>query len=195
MNGNQNHPVKGSTIKVEPFKSKAAIKRMKKIVADNPTYSALLCVGLNSAFRCSDILQFRVSQVKSLEAGGEIVIKEKKTGKLRRVNLNQVCITEIKRLIVEKKLEDDDLLFQGQRGPLTVSSVSRLVKKWAADCGLKGNYAAHSLRKTFGYAQRVWFNASLPVLVQAFGHSTQAQTLEYLCIQPEEIKDLYANEI
>jgi hypothetical protein len=28
-----------------------------------------------------------------------------------------------------------------------------------------------------------------------FNHSTQKQTLEYLCIQPEEIKDAYMREI
>ena len=26
-------------------------------------------------------------------------------------------------------------------------------------------------------------------------HSTQKQTLDYLCVQPEEIKDIYLNEL
>jgi hypothetical protein len=28
-----------------------------------------------------------------------------------------------------------------------------------------------------------------------FNHSTQKQTLDYLCVQPEEIKDIYLNEL
>ena len=38
---------------------------------------------------------------------------------------------------------------------MTVSSVHRLVKSWCRDIGLKGNYGSHSLRKTFGYHQRL----------------------------------------
>jgi len=29
----------------------------------------------------------------------------------------------------------------------------------------------------------------------AFNHSTQRQTLDYLCVQPEEVKSLYMNEL
>jgi hypothetical protein len=35
----------------------------------------------------------------------------------------------------------------------------------------------------------------LPRLMVCFNHSTQRQTLDYLGIQPEEIKDVYANEL
>jgi hypothetical protein len=31
--------------------------------------------------------------------------------------------------------------------------------------------------------------------MEVYGHATQKQTLAYLCIQPEEIKKIYANEI
>jgi hypothetical protein len=60
---------------------------------------------------------------------------------------------------------------------------------------LKGNYGSHSLRKTFGYHQRVTFGRGIPELMVVFNHSTQRQTLEYLCIQPEEVKSLYLNEL
>ena len=51
------------------------------------------------------------------------------------------------------------------------------------------------LRKTWGYHQRVTFGVDLPRLMVCFNHSTQRQTLDYLCIQPEEIKDVYENEL
>jgi hypothetical protein len=60
---------------------------------------------------------------------------------------------------------------------------------------LPGNYGSHSLRKTWGYQQRVRFGASLPELTEAFNHSNQSITLRYLCIQPDEVKSLYVNEI
>lgn len=35
----------------------------------------------------------------------------------------------------------------------------------------------------------------LPTLMECFNHSTQKQTLAYLCVQPEEIKNVYENEL
>ena len=88
-------------------------------------------------------------------------------------------------------LNDDDQLFQSQRGTLTVQSVNRLVKTWCKSINLPGNYGSHTLRKTFGYHQRVQLNTSIPELMVMFNHSTQRQTLDYLCIQADEIKDAY----
>ena len=44
-------------------------------------------------------------------------------------------------------------------------------------------------------SQRKTFCVSLPVLVDIFNHSSQKQTMEYLCIQPEEVREVYLNEI
>jgi len=76
-----------------------------------------------------------------------------------------------------------------------VSTVNNMVKAWCREINLKGNYGSHTLRKTWGYHQRVTFGVDLPILMKCFNHSTEKQTLEYLCIQPEEIKSVYENEI
>jgi len=76
-----------------------------------------------------------------------------------------------------------------------VPSVHKLLKGWCSEINLKGNYGSHTLRKTWGYHQRVTFGVDLPRLMVCFNHSTQRQTLDYLCIQPEEIKDVYENEL
>jgi integrase len=133
--------------------------------------------------------------VRDLKPGDSIQLKEKKTGKFRMVTLNKACVQAVQRLLASRAYADDDLLFLGQRGPLTVPSVHRLVKSWCRDINLKGNYGSHSLRKTWGYHQRVTFGTDIPRLMVCFNHSTQRQTLEYLCIQPEEIRDVYENEL
>ena len=74
-------------------------------------------------------------------------------------------------------------------------SVNRLVKGWCRAINLKGNYGSHSLRKTFGYHQRVTFGRGVPELMVVFNHSSQRETLEYLCIQPDEVKSIYLNEL
>jgi len=54
---------------------------------------------------------------------------------------------------------------------------------------------SHTLPKTFGYHQRKNFGRGVPERMVVFNHSTQRQTLDYLCIQPDEIKDIYLNEL
>ena len=194
--GNPNHPQKGSTIKVDPIKKLKDIKAIKKILANKPRDLALFTLGINTNLRASDLLRLRIGQVKDLKAGDALEIKEKKTSKVRRITLNKACINVIQNLLTSKQYQDIDHLFQSQRRHvLTVPSVHKLVKSWCSEINLKGNYGSHTLRKTWGYHQRVTFGVDLPRLMVCFNHSTQKQTLDYLCIQPEEIKDVYENEL
>jgi integrase len=192
---NWNRPKQGDQIKVEPIRKRKDIENIKKLLADNARDSALFTLGINTNLRASDLLRIRAGQVRDLKPGDSMQLKEKKTGKFRMVTLNKACIQAVQRLMASRPYADDDLLFLGQRGPLTVPSVHRLVKGWCRDINLKGNYGSHSLRKTWGYHQRVTFGTDIPRLMVCFNHSTQRQTLEYLCIQPEEIKGVYENEL
>lgn len=192
---NYNHPAAGSQIRVEPIKNLKDISAIKKLLADKPLYSALFITGINTNLRASDLLSITAGQVRGLKPMDEINLVEKKTGKHRRINLNKTCIDAINRLLATRQYQDDDYLFTGQRGRITVPYLSYLVKKWCDTINLQGNYGSHTMRKTWGYIQRVVFGHSLPELVEVFGHATQRQTLEYLCIQPEEIKKIYSNEI
>ena len=190
---NFNHPPKGSTIKVEPIKSKKHIQTIKKLLTDRPLDYALFTVGINTNLRASDLLRLRVKQVKGLKPNDEIVLNEKKTRKERRINLNKACIVAIQRLLASNEYSARDNLFTGQRGVLTVPTVNAKVKAWCRAINLKGNYGSHTLRKTWGYHQRVSFGTDLPTLMECFNHSTQKQTLAYLCVQPEEIRNVYEN--
>lgn len=195
MCGNDNHPKKGDVIKVEPIRELKDVRLIMKLLADKPRDFALFVIGTNTNLRASDILALRVGQVRGLAARSTIEIREKKTGKVRKVTLNGVCIRAIEALLTVHGGGDDEYLFKGQRGVLTVPTVNNLVKSWCKEINLRGNYGSHTLRKTWGYHQRVTFGVDLPRLMVCFNHSSQAQTLDYLCIQPEEILDVYDNEI
>jgi len=194
--GNPNHPKKGSKIKVDPIKKVKDIKAIKKLLSGKPRDLALFTIGINTNLRASDLLRLKVSHVRDLKAGDTVEIKEQKTGKVRRITLNKTCISAIQNLIESEQYSDDDYLFKSQRAEvLTVPSVHKLVKGWCSEINLKGNYGSHTLRKTFGYQQRVHFGVGLPELMVCFNHSTQRQTLDYLCVQPEEVKNIYMNEL
>ena len=189
---NRNHPVKGSSISVEPIRNFKDIKSIKKMLADNPRDTCIFTLGINTNLRAGDILNVKVGLVRGLK---ELVLKEKKTGKTRRITLNKTAIEAIKALLGSREYADADYLFLGQRGPLTVPTLSRMVKGWCKAINLKGNYGSHTLRKTWGYHQRVTYGMGLPELMVCFNHSSQRQTLDYLCVQPDEVRDIYLNEL
>jgi integrase len=190
---NPNHPKEGDQIKVDPIKLPKDINTIKKMLkGEKPRDFCLFVLGINTNLRASDLLSITVGQVRDLKAGEDLVLKEKKTGKGRRITLNDSAVEAIQHwLSSDQSLNDDDKLFKSQRGVLTVQSVNRLVKTWCKAINLPGNYGSHTLRKTFGYHQRVQLNTSIPELMVMFNHSTQRQTLDYLCIQADEIKDAY----
>lgn len=194
--GNPNHPKEGSQIKVDPIKKMKDIRAIKKLLANKSRDLALFTIGINTNLRASDLLRLKVDHVRNKKAGDSVEIREKKTGKARRITLNKTAVKAIQWLLESAECKDGDYLFKSQRGPvLTVPAVHKLVKSWCNEINLKGNYGSHSLRKTWGYHQRVTFGVDLPRLMVCFNHSTQRQTLDYLCIQPEEIKDVYENEL
>lgn len=195
-NGNMNHPKAGSSIAVEPIKDKRAIATIKKLLADRPRDYALFVTGINTALRGSDLLSLTAGEVRAILADPDGAAKvEAKTGKKRRLTANKAVREALTRLLATRAFADDERVFQGQRGPITKQYLWALVKGWCEEINLPGHYGAHTLRKTFGYHQRVTFGVDIPTLMTVFGHSTQRQTLDYLCIQPEEIRSVYDNEL
>lgn len=190
-----NHPAKGSAIKVEPIRDKNTIMMIKKNLQNQPRNLCLFTLGINTAYRAGELLSLRVSDVADVQVGESLEIKQSKTNEYRRATLNRTAYHALQSwLKVHPDLSPDAPLFVSARGGvISVSYVSQLVKRWCKDAGLTGNYASHTLRKTWGYQQRMEHGGEgiVPLLMRAFGHSSEAQTLEYLCIQPEEISDLY----
>jgi len=189
---NRNHPIKGSSISVEPIRDLKDIKAIKKMLFGNPRDLCIFVLGINTNLRASDILNIKVKQVSGEK---ELLLREKKTGKVRRITLNKAVIEAVGALLASGKYAYEDYLFQGQRGPLTVPTLSRMVKGWCKAINLQGNYGSHTLRKTWGYHQRVTYGVGLPELMVCFNHSSQRQTLDYLCVQPDELRNIYLNEL
>lgn len=190
----RNHPAKGSSIKVEPIRHRREIERIKRLLSGNARNLCLFTLGINTAFRAGELLSLRIGDVAHLKAGQSFDLKQAKNKQYRRVSLNKVSKAAIDRWLACHPSPDLNApLFISQRSgsALGVSAVNQLVKSWCAKAGLGGNYGSHSLRKTWGYHQRIERGTSVALLMRAFGHASEAQTLEYLCIQPDELRHLY----
>ena len=136
---------KGKKKKVEPIKNLKDIGLIKRMLKEKPRDLALFVVGINTALRASDLVRIKTEQVKHLkggiEEGEDIEIKEKKTGKMKRVTLSPACVRVILKLldtpIFKDEWEQPKYLFHSRKGrgaePLTVQSVHQFImlpKNW-----------------------------------------------------------------
>jgi integrase len=195
---NYNHPKRGSAIKVQPIRRLEDIRAIKRFLAGDPRNLAIFTLGINSALRASDLLRIRIDQVRGLRPGESFEVKEKKTGQYRRVMLNKVSHRAIQDWIQSvPDWEEGDWLFRSRKtkGRLQVPTLTAMVKSWCRAINLKENYGSHTLRKTFGYQQRVTFGLGTAELMWIFNHSSERQTLSYLGIEQDEIRDVHWNAL
>jgi len=139
-----------------------------------------------------------VGQVAHLGAGDKLEIKQSKNNRYRATTLNETVIDSIQTwLALHPDPRADAPLFRSVKTGEALKSVclTEMVKQWCADAGLPGKHGSHTLRKTWGFHQRKTYGRPLSLLTRAFGHASESQTLEYLCIQPEEMQELYAGAL
>ena len=195
---NPNHPRKGSSIKVAPITDLQAIERIKYALRSNPRDLCLFTFGINTAYRANELVSIKVGQVAHLNAGDRLELKQSKNGKYRAATLNENVIKALRSwLRFHPEPEPDAPLFRSfkTREALTATTLTAMVKSWCALVDLDGNFGSHTLRKTWGYHQRKTFNQPTALLSVAFGHSSERQTMDYLCIQPTEIEHLYTGAL
>lgn len=195
---NPNHPKQGSAIKVDPIRERHAIQAIKHSLEDRPRDLCLFTLGINTAYRANELLSLTCGQVAQLSAGDLLTLRQTKTKKHRSITLNRAAAGSIKHWMHDHPYPNNDapLFWSRSGGALTVSTISTMVKAWCREAGLQGNYGSHTLRKTWGYHQ-LRHNRStpphmvLPILMSAYGHRTQEQTIAYLSIQPDEVARLF----
>ena len=185
-------------MKVEPIKELKLIKNIKKLLADNARDRLLFIMGVNSGMRVQDLLGLRIRDVTGLKLGDSISVKEKKTGKENVIVINKEIKTSLDEYLSEGNHSDEHFLFKSRKGrnyPLTTFRVTRLVKSWADAVGAKGNFGAHTLRKTWTFHQRKTFGVSWEVLAKRLNHSSPSITRRYLGIAAEEVTEILMNSI
>jgi len=183
---------KGKASAVQPIKDPAQIAAIKALLADSPRDYALFVLGCNSAYRCGDLLNIERDDLTHLPNGCiRLDVQEAKTRKVRAVELNLLTSNALR---AHLESSTGRYLFEGQRGRLTVSSVNRLMKTWAAAVGVRDRVATHSMRKTFA-RQHLDRGARITTLMHALNHSSERQTLGYLGIVEDDLRQLYADEI
>ncbi len=196
----------------EPIKSMDDILRISKYLIDNKRYrdNMLFIVGINFGLRVSDLRMLRFAHLinENMTFKSSFPIFEQKTRKTRKHKRNRyITINSAVRDAVILYLENtpgvclSDYLFKSESNhngsknePIHRNSVDRILKGLAKDLDLNIQMSTHTLRKTFSYHQMVMSNndpRKLLLLQKILGHSSAAQTLDYIGITGEEIEEAY----
>jgi len=185
-------------MRVDPITELKDIKSIKILLNNSPRDNLIFVMGVNSGLRVQDLLQLKVRDIKNAAIADRIILREIKTGKDNVFILNSEIKSALDIYLSSSNVRDDDYLFKSRKGynyPINTSSVTRLVKQWTRAVNLKGNYGAHSLRKTWCYHQRKTFGVPWEILAKRLNHSTPAITMRYLGIQEEEVEAILLNTI
>lgn len=194
---NINHPKKGTSTKVEPIRRLEDIKAIKDLLQNQPRNLLLFTMGINNGLRIGDLLKIKVKDVQFLKSGDIHHVKEQKTGKQNILLINKTTYKALKNYL-KNQPGPDEHLFRSQKNkskPITVSYANQLIKSWCKRINLTSNYGSHTLRKTFGYIQRVHYGVGFELLCKRYNHSSPAVTMRYLGIEDKEVNEILMNEI
>jgi len=178
---------------VDPIRDRQKIEDLKNILKAEGRYRDLLwiTIGLNSALRIGDILGLKVKDVRkdNGEYRSHIRLNEQKTGKTNRHKINN-AMREAMDLFFEHNpaKEQEDYLFTTYAGKITRQRCDQIIKELTDRLGLEGQYATHSLRKTFGY-HAIRQGVDTYVLQSKFNHDTERQTLDYCGLTYDDVDD------
>lgn len=203
----------------EPIKSMDDILKVSGYLLDNKRYrdNMLFIVGINFGLRVSDLRQLRFAHLinDNMTFKSSFPVFEQKTRNTRKHKRNRyITINAAVRQAVITYLENtpgvclSDYMFRSEANnkgtkadrsntnqPIHRNSIDRILKGLAKDLSLNIQMSTHTLRKTFAYHQMVMSNndpRKLLLLQKMMGHSTAAQTLDYIGITGEEIEEAYS---
>ena len=157
---------------------------------------AMVCLGLNSALRISDLLSLTWDDVYDFENGRfrqHITITERKTGKQTENALNRNAAKALESYRDSLPgVTGGTFLFPGRGGgrPLSRSQAYRILRSAGRALHFEKDISCHSLRKTFGY--HAWKMGVQPaVLMQIFNHPSFQVTKRYLGIEQDDIDQVF----
>lgn len=180
---------------VEPIRDKRLIQKMKIYLMGKSDRDLLLfIVGLNTGLRIGDILKLQYQDVFT-ENGvfrQHVIIKEEKTGKVKKVRLNETVKKAIKDYSKNWDVAGEDYLFRSKKGGhITRVQAYKILREAAEAVGVQ-QFGTHSMRKTWGYHSYLASKHNIGLIMDLYSHSSEKITLRYIGINQEQKDELYS---
>lgn len=180
---------------VEPIRDKRKIKQIYYYLKGKDLkYGLLLKFGLNTGLRISDILPIKIKDIFTDRWNYKdyLILKEKKTGKEKKIKLNDSIRKEINNYIRQRSVTFESYLFPSRKGGhIKRVQAYKVLKEGSIVCGIE-NFGTHSLRKTWGYWTYKMSKYNIGLIMDTFNHSSQNITLRYIGINQDQKDKLYS---
>ena len=184
---------------VEAVKTAEQRQQVEAHLADQALiYADIWKVGVNTALRISDLLSLTMNDIRSLDAEQPALhLKEQKTGKLRKIVVNQSALVVMQRRFTDHP--EHVWLFQSEAvnrnrreppKPINRRSVSRVFEQVGRCVAPKVALGTHSMRKTRGYAMHK-AGRSIESIAKVLNHSSPAVTMRYIGLVQQDIDKSY----
>lgn len=173
-----------------------ALNRGMKLLQDDKKciIGFYIILSINIGTRVGDTLKIKHSDL----LGEKIILKEKKTKKVREITLNKIVKRSYQKLTekldaINFKYSENDFVFVSQKGTVyRTQSINVILKKIFNTKQLQ--ISTHSLRKSF--SRKIYENLGrseygLVLLSSILSHSNIGITRIYLGIRQEVIRDVY----
>jgi len=184
---------------VEPIRDRKKIAQIKNLLRGQQRYRDLLffSLGINTALRVSDLLHLQIDHFMDDRQGlkQRFQIKEQKRGKRYEVFVN----TSIREIFKEYLAaypditsNPDHFIFFNTKvndftKPIGRGQAWKFITSICKQVGLRGNFGAHSLRKTWGYHARLQ-GVDLALIMYKLNHASITYTKRYLGITDDELQ-------
>ena len=184
----------------QPIKNKKELSALKNFYLKkepNLRNYALICTGINTALRISDILELTWEDVydfRQMHFRPHLTLQEKKTGKKTVIALNrslQKALAIYKDSLPPQK--PSQFIFPGKNSlSLSRCQAFRIIRHAGTVLKFPERISCHTLRKTFGY--HAWVAGASPaILMMIYNHSSFQITKRYLGIDQDDKDQVFLN--
>lgn len=182
---------------VYPIKDRKKISAMRKILAaDSKRNELLFILGINTAFRISDLLRFRFGDLYDQKGKTKKYLyefKEVKTGKTKSLPISKNLEDCLNNFIKDfPAWQPADPIFFSRKGekPMQRQQAYRILNAAAHAVGITDPIGTHTLRKSFAY-HLYKDTGNIALVQQILNHRSSEDTLRYIGIMQEDLDAAY----